>query len=229
MYPSIPYLTCFAPNGVCWSSIPSGPGSTSALTWAERRDIIRGGEVQSSSSDVHHVIIIIIAGVMESLKAPCAVPRVFHPLQPWSPQERKTHEQEVCRLPSGSTQEASGTKSSLPCLRYKFINMWAIGGFFITPSSCFYSTKTLTTRRRRRLNTAAASYPVMTAQILLRGSFFAIISALLTACATSHRPTADYQRQICSVTGLRSPELHTPSKNTSLTSLGKPRFLHQKE
>ena len=55
---------------------------TCAGTWAERRDVVRGGEVQRGSGDVHHLVVIVVAGV-KAIEAPGPVPGVLHDNEAW--------------------------------------------------------------------------------------------------------------------------------------------------
>lgn len=59
------------------------------LTRAEWGDIVRAGEVQRGAGDVHHVVIVVVTGVMEAIEAPVAVARVLSHSEPCG-EERDT-------------------------------------------------------------------------------------------------------------------------------------------
>lgn len=48
------------------------------FTWAERGDVICSGKVQCGSRDVHHLVIVVVAGVMEAVESAATVSGVFH-------------------------------------------------------------------------------------------------------------------------------------------------------
>lgn len=54
------------------------PHHTCAGTWAQRGDVVRGREVQRGPGDVHHLVVIVVAGVVEAIDAPGPVSGVLH-------------------------------------------------------------------------------------------------------------------------------------------------------
>lgn len=84
------------------------------LTRTERGDIVRAGEVQCGPRDVHHVVIIVVTGVMKAIEAPVAVARVL-PHSEACGEQRNTGDVSGSSTPLWATEAGGGKRRLYLC------------------------------------------------------------------------------------------------------------------
>lgn len=84
------------------------------LTRAERGVIVRAGEVQCGPRDVHHVVIIVVTGVLKAIEAPVAVARVLPHSEPCG-EQRNTGDVNRSSTPLWATEPARGERRLYLC------------------------------------------------------------------------------------------------------------------
>ena len=99
------------------------------LTRTERGDIVCAGEVQCGPRDVHHVVIIVVTGVMKAIEAPVAEARVLPHSEPCE-EQRNTGDVNASSTLLGVWK---GRTSVLPLLVQKSVipsgEMWVLSEY----------------------------------------------------------------------------------------------------